>query len=499
MQGCPARQLRYLAGSVISASVLLGALLIAPASSAGLVLAASSQGASPACQGAPPAAALGAGGIHWAVSPACGSTSSGPSSVGGPATPPSTPYRNFPPLNYYGGSVAGLPGSPGELTVTPVYWVPARGKFTIPADYEKLINQFIADAAVDNGAVNNVFAALSQYTDANHTRIHPKIHAGAPITDTTSYPTSGCTPDHGVIWQDGTTYSTCITNNQLVSEAKTFTAAKGLPNQDLAHLYLYLLPEGVETCLGSTNGAGGGICSINANPGFCGYHSFIAPPLVANLNYAVVDSPTNHWTCSSDAGSNTGGNQTPNSDIAADTEISMASHEIAETITDPTGAAWLDSRGFEVGDECAYIYGDSSTFQGRPGHYYNQTIHNHHYFIQEEFSNDDYRATASHAYSCIAGEDWVKLSPRSAPPGTTESATGGGFASGESVVVRYQTRPATPVYVTICTATATPTGLFSCTGKIPSGTAAGPAGVHTIKAIGSSSHRIPTVAFVLGS
>lgn len=500
MRGGAARRLGALNGSIASVAsiastvVILGAVLLAPASSAGVILVKS---AVPCARG--PISVPGeAGGIHWAQTTTCGDQT-GTQGGGGPATPPSAPYRYFPPLSYFGGKVAGPQGSPGSLTVTPVYWVPAGSRYSMPASYENLINQFIADASVDNGAVNNVFAALTQYTDATHTRIQPQIAAGPPVTDSSPFPASSCIPDTGTIWKDGTTYSKCITNDQLVTEAKSFTTANGLPNQDLAHLYLYFLPEGVETCLGNSNGASGGICSINANPGFCGYHAFIAPPLVANFNFAVVDSPTNHWTCSSDAGSNTGGNQSPSNNIAADTEIGVVSHEISETITDPTGGAWLDSHGFEVGDECAYIYGDSSTFQGPPGRYFNQTIHNHHYFIQEEFSNDDFHATASHAYSCIAGEDWVKLGRTSGRPGTSVTATGGGFVSGEQVSVQYQTRLASPLTVTLCTATTTGTGLFSCTGSIPSGAGAGPAGVHTVTAVGSLSSRAPKVAFLLGS
>jgi hypothetical protein len=444
-----------------------------------------------------PAAPVGAAGIHWALSSTCGAPTPGPAGVAGATTPPASPFRDFPPLSFFGGEVAGTAGSPGELTVTPVYWVPAGDRYSMPSAYEGLINQFVADMAVDNGAVNNVFAALTQYTDKSQARIHPRIHAGAPVTDTGAFPANGCAPDTGVIWRDGTSYSKCITNSQLLSEAKALTTADRLPNQDLAHLYLYFLPEGVETCLGTSNGAHGGICSINANPGFCGYHAFVAPPLVANFNFAVVDSPTGHWTCSSDAGSNTSGNQSPNSNIAADTEISIASHEIAETLTDPTGAAWLDSHGYEVGDECAYIYGDSATFQGTPGRYYNQTIHSHHYFIQEEFSNDDFRATKSHAYSCIAGEDWIKLAPASGRGGAAVTATGGGFVSGETITVQYQTRVPSPTTVTICSVTATGLGLFTCSGKIPVGTAAGPTGTHAVTATGSQSKRSPKVAFVL--
>ena len=50
----------------------------------------------------------------------------------------------------------------------------------------------------------------------------------------------------------------------------------------------------------------------------------------------------------------------------------------------------IDSSGDEVADECAYIYGDTSSFGGTSGSEYNQTINGTHYFIQEEFSNQEY-------------------------------------------------------------------------------------------------------------
>lgn len=169
----------------------------------------------------------------------------------------------------------------------------------------------------------------------------------------------------------------------VLTEAGNFTTAHGLPKNDLAHQYMYFLPKHIETCFTSTNGFNGGSCSINVNGGFCGYHAFTSPPLVANMNFPVFDSPLG-WTCSSDAGSNTGGNQSPNSNLEADTEISITSHEIMETITDPQGTAWYDPAGYENGDECAYIFGDSTSFIGAAGAKHNQVINGHFYFIQEE-------------------------------------------------------------------------------------------------------------------
>lgn len=82
----------------------------------------------------------------------------------------------------------------------------------------------------------------------------------------------------------------------------------------------------------------------------------------ANLSFPIYDSSTG-FTCSSDAVAPTV--QAPNGDPDADTEVSPKSHEIMEAITDPdTRTGWYDSRGFENGDECAYVFGSK---KGRTG------------------------------------------------------------------------------------------------------------------------------------
>jgi Phosphate-induced protein 1 conserved region len=470
-------------------SLFVGATMLEPLYSRG-VAAASSPNSSCDLQ---PSRVGDIGGIQWGArvgnAAACaGRSAPGPINL----TPPSPPFRGSPPLTFHGGVVTGTT-TPGELTVTPVYWVPTGGPYGIPTGYKTLINQFIADAAAASGKNTNVFATVQQYTNAGSTNLKYLLHTGTPITDTNAFPANGCTPDAGAIYSDSTAYSKCITNSQLLSEASAFTTAHGLPNSDLAHLYVFFLPKGVETCFSSTNGAGGGTCSINySRPGFCGYHAFAAPPLVADMNFAVVDSPSG-WTCSSDAGSNTGGNQTPNGSIDADSEISITSHEINETITDPKGTAWYEGAHNEIGDDCAYIFGDSNSFQGPAGARYNQTINTHHYFIQTELSNQDFQANSS--VSCIQGEDYVVIAPTTGAPGAAVTASGGGYLVGESVKVKYKTGLTSPPAVVLCTATAVADGSFSCSGHIPSGAGAGPAGAHKIVAKGGTSLRKASTTF----
>ena len=297
-----------------------------------------------------------------------------------------------PPLSYNGGQVM---NGAGAVVVTPIYWAPTG--FSIPASYEMLTTRFVNDVAAAGGSSTNVFSILTQYQTSGSLETSYDITAGAALTDTTTYPTTGgCTKDAGAVYPDGSGYSTCITNAQIQTELTTFLSNLHLTS-DVHHLYIVLLPEGVETCINNANGAASGSCSPNAadfNASFCGYHSYGTGPssaqVYAVLPYAVTGGALGPACSSQDApyaDTSLVGAQTPNGNIDADSEISVMSHEMSEAITDPYLTAWKDASRYEVGDECAYIYGDSLSLQGAPGAQYNQTINGDHYFIQEEFSN----------------------------------------------------------------------------------------------------------------
>jgi PKD repeat protein len=237
------------------------------------------------------------------------------------------------------------------------------------------------------------------------------------LADANPYPTAKtCTPDSGAIYQDNSGYTACIDDQQLQSEVQGFLTAHSLPN-DLAHLYLVFLPKAAESCFTALNGSQGGECSINPSSltvgGFCGYHSFSG--IYASMPFPIYNSPIG-FTCSPQFGP---GNQTPNGNLDADVEISVTSHEVAESITDPTAGGWYDSSGTsgEIGDDCNFVYGGG--FGGSAGAFYNQTINGTHYFTQEEFGNEDFNTNS--ATSCIQREE----SPAALFAVTTGSPTAG--------------------------------------------------------------------------
>ena len=266
----------------------------------------------------------------------------GPAIAAADAASPANPYNGDPPFTYHGGPMM---GTTSAVTVTPIYWAP--GGFGYSTNYQSLTGQFIGDAAHDSGLTTDVFSVLEQYTDAGSNHFLNDLSAGAAITDTDAYPASGgCTADTGKVYADGTGYSACVTDAEIQAELSTVLSAHGLPT-GLGHLYVVFLAKGVESCITTANEAGGGDCTVSAastgSNSFCSYHSAFGttanPTIYDDIPYAVSDSPTSGFTCSSDAGSLAGGglvgNQSPNGNLAADTSISLASHEMSEAFTDP--------------------------------------------------------------------------------------------------------------------------------------------------------------------
>lgn len=319
----------------------------------------------------------------------CASGSKQPSTAAGRAPKTSNPAKGTPPLLYHGGPMM-MTASTGPLVVTPIYWSPSA--HTISSSYSSPITQYFTDVAAASGQTSNVFSVANEYNGTNG-QISYSTKLGAPITDTSALPASGCTltaRDKTGIYSDGTGYSACLDDAQIQTEINKITSANGLP-RNLSHIYVLYLPKGVESCFnpgGTTTSANQ--CTINHEPSatYCAYHSYASSTVYANMPYPVYQSGTG-YTCGSDG--SLGGVQAPNGNAAADTEISPSSHEVNEAITDPdTQTGWYDSSGYENGDECAYVYGGT---QGTSGALYNQVINGHHYLTQEEFSNQDFGKT----------------------------------------------------------------------------------------------------------
>jgi hypothetical protein len=330
-----------------------------------------------------------------------------------PPPPPEPAFNGTPPLLFNGspptancffspcedGNVM-MTRETGPLVITPIFWAPAGHPMS--AAYERIITDYLTEVAISSGQNTNVFSVLNEYY-GNNGQIHYNVRLGLPIYDADALPKNGCTvesADTSGIYADGSGYNACLDDTQLQNEVNSVSAARGLPH-NLSHIYVLYLPKAVESCFNPGSSAstkGGQACTINHQPtaAYCAYHSEDpANAVYANLAYPIYQSPVG-FTCGSDARFPVV--ESPNHNPDADTEVSPTSHEVSEAITDPdTETGWYDSSGFEIGDECAYIYGATN---GRPGALYNQTFFGLHFLTQQEFSNNVFNASSGTA-GCV--------------------------------------------------------------------------------------------------
>ncbi len=276
-----------------------------------------------------------------------------------------------PPLLYQNGApVVNTTGAKG-FTITPIFWQPAGLSNPFPPGYVNLIQGYIKNVAAASGTTSNVYSIATEYYQSVNgvkTPLTYKITAGTPIIDTAPFPTPGCTP------APGKGYRGCVTEANLKTELNRLIQSRGLPT-GLAHFYPVFFPSKVETFDGD---------GYNSDSTYCGYHGSYSRngSVVVFANEPLVEDG-----CGSD--------QSPNGVWTADASIDTLSHEILETMTDPTGfRAWNDSSGYEIGDICAGYYGPPLGFtdpNDRTSTAYNQVINGAKYYTQTEFSNTAFR------------------------------------------------------------------------------------------------------------
>lgn len=75
----------------------------------------------------------------------------------------------------------------------------------------------------------------------------------------------------------------------------------------------------------------------------------------------------------------------PNSDVAANSEVNTLAHEVEETTTDMLGTAWYDRRGYENADKCAWTWG--TTAKSSNGGVYNMILGGTPFLIQRNWKN----------------------------------------------------------------------------------------------------------------
>jgi hypothetical protein len=261
-------------------------------------------------------------------------------------------------LDYQGGPVM------HSSKIYAIYWVPSG--FSVDTNYESLINRYFADVAAESSRTTNVYSAATQYYDAAGPIAYQSSFAGSYV-DTNAFPTSGCDDEGGD--------PVCLTDQQIQDELQNVLTAKAWHASN-STMFFVMTPNGVGSCFDDTPPSLGGDCTTNT---YCAYHNSFTDS--SNEPVIYGNEPYDATISGCDPGSS------PNNDDA-DASINTLSHEHNEAITDPFGDAWWNfDSGQENGDNCAWIFGNA--LGGNPGvDEYNQVINGHHYWLQEEWSND---------------------------------------------------------------------------------------------------------------
>jgi hypothetical protein len=285
-----------------------------------------------------------------------------------------------------------------------VFWDPAG---QIPASSRGVIAGYLGDVAAASGTATNVYSVLRQYTDTTGFADYRQTFSAAQaILDAQPYPVRGCAATAAA-------YPTCLTDAQVQAELARLIAARHLPAGTGANAPVYdvVTPQSVNICFRQS----GGSCSSNA---FCAYHSFFAGPVGSDVLYALTPFFVFQYGpkgCQTDGTANY---QTPHGSGDHGYQIAdNLSHELSETITDPTFGGWFDpASGSEVGDECA-TYGATAnpaaglsplayqpTLGGteNAGTLFDQVINGNEYYNQTEWSNGDINCRAQTSPGTIA-------------------------------------------------------------------------------------------------
>lgn len=261
-------------------------------------------------------------------------------------------------------------------TTYAIYWLPAG--YSVSANYESLIDGFLQNVGAASGHSDNVYSVATQYGDTTGAGNYASSFGGSVI-DTDPFPASGCT--------DGP-LAVCLTDAQLQAEIDNVIAAHGWPT-GLSREFFVFTPLQVGSCFDSSS-------STCAYSYYCAYHSSFTSGtgtvLYADEPYAALPA----------AGSACDTGERPNGDDA-DATINLVSHEHIESITDPLLSAWYDQAGFEIGDKCAWRFGQPLGSTGGSGTDtdYNEQIGTGEYYLQEEWSNQTYDASSGEPGSCV--------------------------------------------------------------------------------------------------
>ena len=255
---------------------------------------------------------------------------------------------------------------------------------------------------------------------------------------------------------DAGSQGTSLSDNSIAAIVSSALASQALP-VDTNGVYMVLTAPGVKETSGFLTQ-------------YCGWHTY-GTYNGNNIKYAFIGdaSGPSLGACAEQTASS------PNGDPAVDAMISVMSHELEESASDPNLNAWYDASGEENADKCAWTFGTTYQSNGAMG---NMHLGTRDFLIQRNWLNLN-GGSCTLAYN-PAPNFSLSVSPASqsvAPGGTTGSYTvtatalngykgtpiynvTGGLPSGATASVA-----ANLITIATTTATAAGTYVFTITGK----------------------------------
>jgi hypothetical protein len=251
------------------------------------------------------------------------------------------------------------------VAVYTIYWIPP-GRSVAPT-YQALINRYFQDI----GGSDFYRIVTQYYQDPPRQYAQNNSHLGGTWVDTDPYPANGVNYDF-------------VYDQDIRQEIQKAIVTNHWPNGGYNAMFFVFTASGVESCFDYDVACTPVVAKLFNQRGICAYHSWdgsdATPLLYANMPYDAT--PAWGSACA-------GMNRYPN-DRDSDIEISTASHEHFEAVTDPIDSGWSDPDGGtgEIGDKCAYRYGTNRADGS------NVTLNGHRYVVQQEWSNAAFNGSA---------------------------------------------------------------------------------------------------------
>ena len=267
------------------------------------------------------------------------------------------------PLDYHNGPVMRA-----TSTSYAIFWLPSTLQDGTPtsvsATYISLISRYFGDIGG-----SGLYNTATQYSDSSGSIVNSSTLGGVWV-DTSAYPASDC--------QDSTTPGDCMSDTQFQNEVAKAMQANGW-NGGLNSLFYVFTSAGEGSCADTSSSA----CAFTQ---YCAYHSYFQTSAGQNVIYA-------NMPYTGTALNGCGVSDSPNNDLNADSTINVLSHEQMEAVTDPLLNAWYDALGNEIGDKCAWTFGNINL----DGNLANAQWRNDFYLVQQEWSNADSNCVISFA------------------------------------------------------------------------------------------------------